>query len=42
MAQPDLSAFRDMLGLLKKHGVDFLIVGAHALGARFLKSLARI
>jgi hypothetical protein len=23
--------FRDMLGLLQKHGVDFLLVGAHAL-----------
>ena len=23
--------FRDMLGLLKKHGVEFLIVGAHAM-----------
>lgn len=23
--------FRDMLGLLRKHGVEFLIVGAHAL-----------
>lgn len=25
--------FRDMLGLLKKHGVEFLIVGAHAMAA---------
>lgn len=25
--------FRDMLGLLKKHGVDFLLIGAHALAA---------
>jgi hypothetical protein len=25
--------FRDMLGLLKKHGVEFLLVGAHALAA---------
>ncbi|MGB0766138.1 MAG: hypothetical protein ACPGYV_00350 [Phycisphaeraceae bacterium] len=25
------SDFRDMLGLLRKHGVDFLVVGAYAL-----------
>lgn len=25
--------FREMLGLLKKYGVDFLLVGAHAMAA---------
>jgi len=25
--------FRDMLGLLKRHGVEFLLVGAHAMAA---------
>lgn len=25
--------FRDMLGLLFKHGVDFLLIGGHAMGA---------
>ena len=28
--------FRDMLGLLQKHGVEYLLIGAHAVGVHDL------